>query len=101
MSKSRNVPTAEKQYRAHDRDGEHVHVLRHEKQREFQSRILGVKSRDKLGLSLGQVERHTVRFGKSRDQKDKKSDELRDYVPLERRIDLSMDDAVQIERAGE
>ena len=58
-----------------------------------------MKTGDKLGFGLGQVKWYAVSFGKSRDQKNKEADDLRNDKPFERRIYLRVDDSAEVERS--
>src|SRR3984957_14744081 len=79
--RKRRKPSTQKQNRRQKRNGEHVRVFRHEKHRELEAGILGVKSRDEFCLRLRQIKRHAVRLRNCGREVAKETDNLREYVP--------------------
>ena len=77
----RRTPPAEEQRGGDRRDGDHVHVLGEEEQRELQRGVLGVEAADELALGLGQVERRTVGLAHHRDAVDDEGRQHDDRVP--------------------
>src|SRR5215475_12280935 len=76
-----SIPSAQEQRRGQHRDGHHIDVLGHEKEREFQRAVFGVKSGYQFGLSFRQVEGHAVGLGDGADQIYAKGDDAWERHP--------------------
>src|SRR5215510_1858426 len=80
---ARPIPSAQEQRRRQHRNGHHIDVLGHEKEREFERAVLGMEPGDQFSLGLGQIEGHAVGLGDGADKVNGKGDDARqEHRPL-------------------